>query len=104
MHGRSRERFKVREVLSVLLWALILPVGCLAAAWPTGGWSLAGFLGYPVIAARSWFATRSARHGASDACAYGASCVLGKWPQLVGILTFARNKLTGTDSSLIEYK
>ena len=51
-HGGGPERYWVREVRSNWLWGLALPVGALALAVPTGGWSLLAGGGYLVLGFR----------------------------------------------------
>jgi GT2 family glycosyltransferase len=106
LHGRSSERFGVRENLSNVFWGAVLPVVTLALAWPTGGWSLVVLLGvYALQAARVAVGRRSA-HGDqwSDASVYGAFCILGKFAQLFGLELWGWHRLKGRGEGLIEYK
>lgn len=85
LHGLA---FGGRANLSVLFWALMLPLVIAGATWPTRGWSLALFVAYPLlmirIAAGRW--SRGLR--ARDAWTYAFFCVLGKAPQLIGQARF----------------
>ena len=105
MHGRSPDRFRVREVRSILFWTLLLPAFAIALAPFTFGVSLALLpLGYFIL----WNRVRGHRrsHGDSprDASRYARWLVIGKFAQLVGMLTFWFNRLRGRRSTLIEYK
>jgi GT2 family glycosyltransferase len=105
MHGRTTERFRQRELRSILVWGLIAPMAALALAWPTYGISLlilaAGYL-------RLYNKIRWSRiqHGdsADDAAIYARFVVLGKIPQVQGVLKFAFNGVRGRSSGIIEYK
>jgi GT2 family glycosyltransferase len=104
LHGRTPERFRVREVRSIIEWAVILPIMALALAWWTWGLSLALFLGYVAL----WYRVRSRRieqgDARRDASLYASSCVIGKFPQLLGVLQYWRNRAFGRRSQIIEYK
>jgi GT2 family glycosyltransferase len=103
-HGRGDERFHVRDVLKSVLAGGLLPILLLALAWPTGGWSLLGFLYYPLTAWR--VAGHVRRRGVSGgmAAAFGASVALAKFPQFVGVCRFALRRLLRRPPRLIEYK
>lgn len=104
MHGRSPERYNVRRTGTILVWALVLPVTALGLAWPTGGWSLLGLGLYPV----QWWriARKERRRGRSraDARLVATFTMLGKFPQLLGVVSFAADRVRGARSTLIEYK
>lgn len=104
MHGRSEVRYRVHEVRSIVEWAFLLPVVALALAWWTWGASLILFGGYGIL----WYRVHTHRvdHGdnSDDASIYALYCILGKFPQLLGIARYACNRLFGRRSRLIEYK
>jgi len=105
LHGRGPERFCVSEVRRIALWAGVLPLLSLAAAWWTYGLSVLAYLA--LLAAQSWRIARRARRrgfSASDARLYGAACMLAKFPQLVGIARFARDRRRGRAPAIVEYK
>jgi len=105
LHGRGPERFCVAEVRRIALWAGVLPLLSLAAAWWTYGLSVLAYLA--LLAAQSWRIARRARRrgfSASDARLYGAACMLAKFPQLVGIARFARDRRRGRAPAIVEYK
>jgi GT2 family glycosyltransferase len=104
LHGRSPERFRVREVRSIIEWAVLLPITALVLAWWSWGLSLLLFLGYVAL----WYRVRSRRIDRGDtkrdASLYASSCVIGKFPQLLGVLQYWCNRALGRRSGIIEYK
>lgn len=103
-HGRLPGRPWVRQASSNVFWGVGVPLAAVGLAWPTSGLSLLGLLGYPAIA---WRAARGrSRRGASpgDSALFGASCALSKFPQAIGQLSYAGNRLRGRRGALIEYK
>ena len=104
MHGGSPDRYRVREVRSILFWALMLPVAAIVLAPFTYGASLALLLGYFAL----WFRVRRHRigHGDAprDASVYARHLVVGKFAQLQGALQFWFNRMRGRKTTLIEYK
>lgn len=102
LHGNPPERHYVKERRRVFLWGFALPVLLLGTAWLSGGWSLLGFLIYPVQAARIAIRTRSRPF--RDAAAWGVSCVVSKVPEFVGMCRFYLGRWRGRRAKLIEYK
>ena len=105
LHGRGPERFCVADVRRILLWGLVLPVLAFALAWSTLGISLAVYL-LLVLGQSSRIAWRSRRRGLPwrDAALYGASCMLAKFPQLVGLSTVRLDRWKGRAPAIVEYK
>lgn len=104
-HGRPPERHCVRDVRSILVWGGALPLLAVAAAWPTRGASLAVLLLIYVLqgARIAWRERRRGRSG-PDARLYAIFTVLGKFAQLLGVMTYWRNRLLGRRTRIIEYK
>ncbi|UCD75126.1 MAG: glycosyltransferase [Phycisphaerales bacterium] len=104
MHGKAAERFRVDEVRSIIDWALLIPLVALVTAWITWGFSLAVVALYPML----WWRVRRDRIATGDppghAGLYASSCVIGKFPQLVGVAQYWLNRQMGRRSRLIEYK
>jgi GT2 family glycosyltransferase len=104
LHGRSPERFWVREVCSVLFWGVGLPVLILALAWPTRGASLLLLAGYLVL---YWRIRRYAiRRGWSepDARLFARWCIFAKFPHALGLFTYWRRRIARHERQIIEYK
>lgn len=104
LHGASADRFRVDEVRSVLEWGLMLPVAAIGLAWFTWGLSLALFGGYIILAQRVrryWIDRGYARGEASRFAFY---CVLGKFPELLGMGQYCWRRLWNMTPKIIEYK
>jgi GT2 family glycosyltransferase len=105
LHRTSRERPWARDCRSNLVWGLMIPATSLAAAWWTRGWSLLLLGLYPV-----WMARIALRRRAEfedrrcDCFLYGAFCMLGKIPQMLGQASYLWHRLRRRQSGLIEYK
>jgi GT2 family glycosyltransferase len=111
IHGRSPERHNVRQLRSTLFWAALAPfllIASLLAAlsWMPWAWLIVAIVvaGYVRLL---WRIDRQRRaHGddARSARMYALFCVLGKWPQLVGIITYYANRWLGKNARIMEYK
>jgi hypothetical protein len=102
-HGRSR-RWCVRQVRSVIEWALLLPLVAIGLAWVTWGGSLLLLALYGVLARRVMRHRVELGDSPADARLYARYTVVGKFAQLQGMLHYWWNRLRGTKSTLIEYK
>lgn len=99
-HGKSAERYNVRESVSIWLWGLALPLMALMLAPFSLGLSLLLLAAYPVLGWRIYKWRRSAGDTNRFARLYSFYCVLGKFPQLEGQARFFATR----ESKLIEYK
>lgn len=104
LHGQPPECHWVRETRSNWLWGLGIPGVAIALAWPTHGLSLLLLLGYGLMAYKIYRYMHSTGLPSNDSALYALFCVLGKFPNALGQLTFHRNRLLGQKSGLIEYK
>lgn len=104
LHGQPPERHWVKETRSNWLWGLVIPGGAIALAFFTHGLSLLLLLGYGLMIYKIYRYMKGTGLPNSDALLYAASCVLGKFPNVLGQLQFYRNRLLGKTSQLIEYK
>ena len=104
LHGRSPERHFVAERRRVLVWGFALPLCLAALAWPTGGWSMLGFLLYPVQVLRVFRRNRGRPVSRRSVVAYSMACVFGKFPEFLGLCRFYRTRLRRAPVRLIEYK
>jgi len=101
LHGRSQERYSVRESHSAWLWALGVPfftLVCLAFAGLAGLLALAA---YPLQVIR--LAVRGDRSPREN-WLRAAFLVLGKFPEMLGQLEFLTHRRFGEQSRVIEYK
>ena len=89
IHGLSPDRYRVREVASIVLWGMVLPVTAMCFAQMTSGLSLAIVGLYLVF----WGRIRSGRlqrgDSPADASLFAAACIVTKFAQLVGIAQVA---------------
>jgi cellulose synthase/poly-beta-1,6-N-acetylglucosamine synthase-like glycosyltransferase len=104
LHGRPPERFFVREVRSIVFWAMVLPLLMLVFAWPTRGLSLLLLAGYPLLYAR--VVRYGTRRGwsVSNARLYAFWTVLAKFPMAIGCLVYWFRLLARRPQRIIEYK
>ena len=109
-HGAPPERHNVKQVRSALVWGLAYPLVVWTlialAFWQPVLWAAVG-LG--VLLAFAQFAKitryrkrRGDRH--SDALVYALATLKAKLPTALGILKYQRDKRSGKQSKLIEYK
>jgi glycosyltransferase involved in cell wall biosynthesis len=104
IHGKSSERLFVRDVRGILFWGVVLPLAAISLLWLTRGASLALLLGYGFL---YW---RIRRYGISrgwtpsDARLYALSCILGKFPMLIGLMSYWLQRITRRPKQLIEYR
>jgi GT2 family glycosyltransferase len=104
-HGRGPERHFVRDVRSILFWGAGVPIAAALLAWPTYGLSLALLAGYPVLFAKTArYYHRRRGWPASDARLFAAACVVGKFPQAIGVARYWAGRIGGRPSRIIEYK
>ena len=101
LHGRPPERHWVWESRRALIWGLWLPIFCLLLASIFRPWGLLAFLVYPLQLLRRF------RH-VSGPIQWRMKFVyfdlLARFPEAIGQLKFARDRLFRRPGSLIEYK
>jgi GT2 family glycosyltransferase len=95
LHGSSAERHCVRDCRRIWFWGLILPLAAIVPAWWTRGWSLLLLLAYAVLAARIYLHGRRRGWTPRDARLYARFTVLAKWPGLLGMLEYHRQRFRG---------
>jgi glycosyltransferase involved in cell wall biosynthesis len=103
MHGCSDEKYYRADVLRIVLWALLIPLVVLLGLPFFGAWSFLLLLIYPVKVIQIAIRERKV-FGGAVALVYAGSLVLGKFPQMVGIISFCFKKITGQKFQIIEYK
>jgi GT2 family glycosyltransferase len=104
LHGSPPEQHWVREVKSIWIWGIGIPVLVLATLWPTKGWSLLLLLGYPLMTVKVYRYLRNGEgRSPQDAWLYALFCIIGKFPQAQGLLRFYTGKALKRQSKIIEY-
>lgn len=103
LHGNSEEKFKVKEVLSITAWGIVLPVLIMSLCFYESS-SVLLLLVYPLQIIRLILVNNKQLRSFSDAYYYAISNVFGKTPQLLGAVQFLFNKWRGQRGKLIEYK
>jgi glycosyltransferase involved in cell wall biosynthesis len=106
MHGirAGSERYCVREVGSIVFWAMVVPLLILSLALPLHGWSAVGLLMYVVLAWRIARGRLNRGDSRAHAWLYACYCVIGKFAQLQGLVQFALDRVRGRKRAIIEYK
>ena len=111
LHGRSPDRFYVRQVHSAVFWGLFLPMGIIVSAgvtlaWSSWAWIVSGTLlaGYPLLGCRVYRATRRQGRTVSDALLYAMACVVGKLPVAIGILRYGLYRLLKWQPQSVTHK
>ena len=111
LHPDARDPDWPRSVRSILIWGGVMPAVLLVAIFLAlmvdPRWWIAvalGLLPWPLRMAQ--LALRQRRRGLSAkvACMSGVLLMLGKLPQLQGLVGYYRDRLFGRASRLIEYK
>lgn len=103
LHGSAKERFKVRDVASILLWSLVIPLVIVSCSL-YHIFFIGTFLIYPVQLGRLTIKHMVLKKGWGISIFYAASNILAKFPQFFGLLNFAFNKFKGVQAKIIEYK
>ncbi|HEX3356930.1 MAG TPA: glycosyltransferase [Tepidisphaeraceae bacterium] len=111
MHGTPPESHNAHQVMSIRLWALIVPlifvVATIATALiaPRYAWIPALLLLlYPLMILKIAVSKRFQNLGSADSLIYGFFVMLGKLPQLCGMRAYRRSISRGGHTTLIEYK
>jgi len=103
LHRASRERFKVKELRSIICWAAILPVFTLLFVLLDKAFIVL-FLAYPLQVTRLYLKFKYLNQPKQIRFFYALTTVLAKGPQFLGCFKFFMDKLKGNRAQLIEYK
>jgi glycosyltransferase involved in cell wall biosynthesis len=104
-HRHPEDAWHRKQIRSNWFWGLGLPGLAIGLAWSSSGASLSLLGLYGVSALRNQrYRMRVHKDTGRDAALYAGYCVLGKLPELIGVLQFHLNRLRGRRSTLIEYK
>jgi len=103
LHGKSAEKFKRKQVFSIIIWTFIIPVIITLLSFQNY-FLLCLFVVFPLQVLRLMFKEKSRLSSYKLAFFYALSNVVGKFPQLLGVMKFIANKTSGRKATLIEYK
>jgi hypothetical protein len=111
LHPDARDPNWPRSVRSIIIWGGVMPAMLmlailLALAVDARYWIAAALLAAPWPVRMAQLAQRQRRRGLSArvARASGTLLMLGKLPQLLGLIGYHFDRLSGRASRLIEYK
>ncbi len=98
LHGQFSKKQVGRSVMSIVLWAILLPLVILSSVIPTHGLSLL-LLGLYIV---QWLRIRNSSKKENNL--YATFTLLGKFAQAFGIIKFIKSKLLNQNAKIIEYK
>lgn len=104
LHGATPERKFVREIRQTWFWGLIMPLSALVLMFQTGGLSLIVLARYPLTALKVAYKTKKQGFSGADSFAWGVSCAMSAFPQVVGAAEYLRASLINGEHQIIEYK
>lgn len=101
LHGASPERHFVREARRALVWGVLIPLGCFAAAVEISPLMLTVLLVYPVQILRLTFRGNGQIR---DRIPVAFFTTLARLPEGIGLLRFLRDRLFRIEPTIIEHK
>ena len=104
LHGKSEEKYWVKETRSILFWGGIIPASLLVLGLIASPLFLLGLFIYLIQILKIAFLHPVDKNSRKNSFFYGFFVVLGKFPQMIGLLNFASLKLLSKKPTLIEYK
>lgn len=94
LHGKTSEKFYVKETLSIWFWSLFVPLLSLILIFFTHGISLLiPFILYSILLYRIYNYMEKRGFSETDSWLYARFCLLGKFPELVGQIKFLTNNI-----------
>jgi GT2 family glycosyltransferase len=103
LNGTSRLHDCRRELLSALLWGLVVPLLSILLVWPTDALSLLLLGGYGVLGFRIYRHYRRTGLQQADALLVTRFNLYAKFANLIGVVRYGINRLRGR-LQIIEYK
>lgn len=104
LHGKLHSGYRAKEVRSIMVWGVILPLTIVFTVVGGGPAFLSLICLYPVL----WRRIRRYRMKVGDspphANLYATFCVIGKFASVQGVLRYWWNRLRGRRTKLIEYR
>ncbi|EMR14360.1 glycosyl transferase [Methylophaga lonarensis MPL] len=103
LHHLGKEKFRLREVASIILWAMILPLFIVLMVLMFSAYALLLLVIYPLQVIRLSMSYRVKLTG-KNAFIYASSNVIGKFAQLSGVMSFYYRRIFNKSKKIIEYK
>ncbi|PKL39677.1 MAG: glycosyl transferase [Spirochaetae bacterium HGW-Spirochaetae-1] len=104
MYGKSKDRYRTHEVVSVLFWALVIPLISIGLIPVSKGLSLLLLFSYLLL----WYRLRKWRlkmkNSPAHASRYAAFYTVAKFAELQGMLQNLFKRMTNKKAEIIEYK
>ena len=104
LHGSEPGRFRRRQILSVLLWTIGLPIITIVSIWLLGPFGLILLLGYPALICRIFAHRLKIGDEKFDAILYALFNTIGKFAELLGLLAYWNRRFRKMQPRIIEYK
>jgi GT2 family glycosyltransferase len=104
LHGKSDERYYVKDCRRVWIWGLAIPLVAVVFAPFTRGLSLLLLAAYPLQFGWIFLKVRERGWAAGDALVYAYFTVLTKFPALQGMLAYYWRRLRGKTITIMEHK
>jgi glycosyltransferase involved in cell wall biosynthesis len=104
LHGKSPERYWVKETRSIIFWGGFLPIASLILTFFVSPWFLCLWLIYPAQIAKIAFIYPVDKSSRRFSLIYAFSVMLAKFPQISGVGRFLKTQLFSEKAKLIEYK
>ena len=101
LHGNLPEKHWVKETRSALVWGLFVPLMVISLLYLFDLWALFLLMIYPLQVLRL---TLNGERKLKTNFLRAFFIVLGKFPEMLGVLKFFFHRIFNTDSTLIEYK
>ncbi len=89
---------------SIIAWGGALPLLSLVLAWPTNGLSLLLLGLYVLLWCRIAWTRLKQDDTTGDAALYATFCVIAKFAQFIGFVSYLRGRSTGSSSGFVQTK
>jgi GT2 family glycosyltransferase len=97
--------FRLRKVLSIMAWGLIVPIVAVACLVVGQAWGFVGLMIWAGLSLlRAIFKEQGHRRSWRKSAEYSLMCFVAKMPQMVGLIQVIGDYLSSKKRKLIEYK
>ena len=102
IHGGPPERYAFLETRRAFIWGFGIPVIALILVPIFSWWALLALIAYPIQLIR--LRMRGSRRSARENWLHAGALLLGKFPEMFGLMKFHIDQIRRAQSRLIEYK